>query len=67
MYSGTFQKMKILRRVWKTLSKFLCWKIWLSINKKIFKNEGRKHGQSAAKAITFVSVEERSELMINNI
>jgi hypothetical protein len=38
-YKGSLTKNPILSRVWKASIKYVCWKIWLARNKRIFKEK----------------------------
>ena len=48
-------KKSLLNLVWMWTPKFLCWKIWLERNNRIFKEEGRLPSQVAIKAKAMLS------------
>jgi hypothetical protein len=38
-YNGFFHGKSFFKRIWVSLSKFVCWQIWLARNKAIFLEE----------------------------
>jgi ribonuclease HI len=59
-------KKNLLKTIWMWTPKFLCWKLWLERNNRIFKEESRMPSQVAIKARTMLSEALNSKTSIRN-
>ena len=62
-----FSKKKLLNLAWMWTPKFLCWKVWMERNNRIFKEEGRLPPQVAIKARTMLSEALSTKSTIRNV